>query len=70
MPPELATILLLAPIAFLGSFVYGVTGFGAGLFTIPLASHFYEMPFVLAVFALLDSVNALRVCLSQPQAIV
>ena len=70
MPPELATILLLAPIAFLGSFVYGVTGFGAGLFTIPLASHFYEMPFVLAVFALLDSVNAIRVCLSQPQAIV
>ena len=70
MPSELATILLLAPIAFLGSFVYGVTGFGAGLFTIPLASHFYEMPFVLAVFALLDSVNAIRVCLSQPQAIV
>jgi uncharacterized protein len=50
--------------------VYGVTGFGAGLFTIPLASHFYEMPFVLAVFALLDSVNAVRVCLAQPQAIV
>lgn len=70
MPPELATILLLAPIAFLGSFVYGVTGFGAGLFTIPLASHFYEMPFVLAVFALLDSVNAVRLCLSQPRAIV
>ena len=70
MPPEFATILLLAPIAFLGSFVYGVTGFGAGLFTIPLASHFYEMPFVLAVFALLDSVNAVRVCLAQPQAIV
>ena len=70
MPSELATILLLAPIAFLGAFVYGVTGFGAGLFTIPLASHFYEMPFVLAVFAVLDSVNAIRVCVAQPQAIV
>jgi uncharacterized protein len=70
MPPELGTILLLAPIAFLGSFVYGVTGFGAGLFTIPLSSHFYEMPFVLAVFALLDSVNAVRLCLSQPRATV
>jgi uncharacterized membrane protein YfcA len=70
MPSELATILLLAPIAFLGAFVYGVTGFGAGLFTIPLASHFYEMPFVLAVFAVLDSVNAIRVCLAQPRAIV
>jgi uncharacterized protein len=70
MLPAVATVLLLAPIAFLGSFVYGVTGFGAGLFTIPLASHFYEVPFVLAVFALLDSVNAVRICLSQPQAIV
>lgn len=70
MSPELATMALLAPIAFLGSFVYGVAGFGAGLFTIPLASHFYAMPFVLAVFALLDSVNAVRVCLAQPQAIV
>ena len=62
--------MLLVPIAFLGSFVYGVTGFGAGLFTIPLASHFYAVPFVLAVFAVLDSVNAVRVCLSQPRAIV
>ena len=70
MLPTVATVLLLAPIAFLGSFVYGVTGFGAGLFTIPLASHFYEVPFVLAVFALLDSVNAVRVCLARPQAIV
>ena len=70
MLPTFATVVLLAPIAFLGSFVYGVTGFGAGLFTIPLASHFYEMPFVLAVFAVLDSVNAVRVCLAQPRAIV
>ena len=70
MPSELAPIVLLAPIAFLGAFVYGVTGFGAGLLTIPLASHFYAMPFVLAVFAVLDSVNAIRVCLTQPRAIV
>ena len=62
MLPAFATVLLLAPIAFLGSFVYGVTGFGAGLFTIPLASHFYEVPFVLAVFALLDSVNDVLAC--------
>jgi len=70
MLPAVATVVFLAPIAFLGSFVYGVTGFGAGLLTIPLASHFYEVPFVLAVFAVLDSVNAVRVCLAQPQAIV
>ncbi len=67
---DLTTIVIFAPIAFLGSFVYGVTGFGAGLLTIPLASHFYASPFVLAVFALLDSVNAVRVGLSQPRAIV
>ncbi|MCP5152815.1 MAG: sulfite exporter TauE/SafE family protein [Ectothiorhodospiraceae bacterium] len=62
--------LLLAPITFLGSFVYGVTGFGAGLFTIPLASHLFELPFVLAVFALLDAVNAVRVLAAQPRAVV
>ena len=70
MSPDVTTILVLAPIAFLGAFIYGVTGFGAGLVTIPLASHFYNIPFVLAVFALLDGVNAMRICLSQPRAIV
>jgi len=67
---DLGMILLFAAIAFLGSFVYGVTGFGSGLITIPLASHFHEMRFVLAVFALLDIVNAIRVCVSQPRAVV
>jgi hypothetical protein len=52
MPPERAAILVLAPIAFLGSFVYGVTGFGARLLTIPLASHFYAMPLSMAVLVL------------------
>jgi uncharacterized membrane protein YfcA len=70
MPPDITTILIFVPIAFLGAFVYGVTGFGAGLITIPLASHFYDVPFVLAVFALLDGVNAVRITLSQPRAVV
>lgn len=64
------TVLVLAGIAFLGSFIYGVTGFGAGLITIPLASNLYEMRFVLAVYALLDLVNVVRVMLSQPRAVV
>lgn len=70
MPAELQTMLVLLPVACLGSFVYGVTGFGSALITIPLASLIYPLPFVLAVFALLDIVNALRVGLAQPQAIV
>ena len=59
-----------AAIAFIASFVYGVTGFGSGLISIPLASHFYDMRFVLAVFALIDCVNAIRVAMSQPRAVV
>jgi hypothetical protein len=33
MMHDLTTIVIFAPIAFLGSFVYGVTGLGVGLFT-------------------------------------
>ncbi|HSB69725.1 MAG TPA: sulfite exporter TauE/SafE family protein [Candidatus Methylomirabilis sp.] len=70
MPAEFQTLLVLLPVACLGSFVYGVTGFGSALITIPLASLIYPLPFVLAVFALLDIVNAVRVGLARPQAIV
>jgi uncharacterized protein len=70
MPAELQTMLVLLPVACLGSFVYGVTGFGSALITIPLASLIYPLQFVLAVFALLDIVNAVRVGLAQPHAIV
>ncbi len=70
MAVEADALVLLALIAFLGAFVYGLTGFGSGLVTIPLASHFHELPFVLAVFALLDCVNAARLSLARPQAIV
>ncbi len=61
--PQLAT---LAAIAFLGSFVYGVTGFGSSLVTIPLATHLVPLPFALAVFALMDLANALRIGLARP----
>ena len=67
---DLATILAFLPIAALGSFVYGVTGFGAGLFTIPLASHVRDVSFVLAVFALLDTINAGRLSLADPRSII
>ncbi len=66
MPDELGLLLLIAGIAFLGSLVYGITGFGSSLVTIPLATHFVPLPFALAVFALMDLANALRVGLQRP----
>src|SRR3990170_42502 len=66
MSDEVSLILTLMPIAFLGSLVYGVTGFGSGLVTIPLATHFVPLPFALAVYALMDLANALRVGLAHP----
>ncbi len=71
MPAELQTMLVLLPVASLGSFVYGVTGFGSALITVPLAYLICSLPLVvLAVFALLDIVNAVRVGLAQSHAIV
>jgi len=67
MPDDLWLLLLIAAIAFLGSLVYGMTGFGAGLVTIPLATHFVPLPFALSVFALVDFVSALRIGLQKPK---
>jgi len=67
MPDDLGLLLLIAGIAFLGSLVYGMTGFGAGLVTIPLATHFVPLPFALSVFALVDFVTALRIGLQKPK---
>ena len=61
------TLPALASIALLGSVVYGLTGFGAALVTIPLATHFVPLPFALAVFALMDLGNALRIGLQRPK---
>ena len=62
--------LALAPIAFLGALVYGITGFGAALVAIPLATHFVPLRFALAVFVLLDLANALRIGFEAPQHVV
>jgi uncharacterized membrane protein YfcA len=58
---DYATLATLALIAFGGSFVFGVTGFGSALLTIPLATHLVPLPFALAMFSLLDLANAFRV---------
>jgi hypothetical protein len=63
-PAELAA---LGAIAFAGALIFGLTGFGAALITIPLASHLVPLPFALALFALADLVSAFGVGLENPR---
>lgn len=67
MPDDIWILPLIAAIAFLGSLIYGITGFGSALVTIPLATHFVPLPFALAVFSLVDFASALRIGLQNPQ---
>src|SRR6185503_2976280 len=60
-------ILVLAAAAFAGSVVFGITGFGAALVTVPLATHFVPLPFALALFVLMDLANAFRVGFENPR---
>jgi uncharacterized membrane protein YfcA len=62
-----AAALALAPIAFLGALLHGITGFGSALVTIPLATFFVPLPFALAVFVVVDFVNVLRLGLENPR---
>src|SRR3970040_1817775 len=70
MPEGLAIEWVLVPIGFLGALVYGITGFGSALVTIPLATHFVPLPFALAVFVLQDFASALRVASGNPRHVV
>jgi len=69
-PAEAWTLAALAAIAFAGAFIFGVTGFGAALLTIPLATHLVPLPFALAMFALLDCTSAWRIGLADPKSAV
>ncbi len=60
-------LLVLAPVGFAGSVIFGITGFGAALITIPIATHVVPLPFALALFVLMDLVNALRIGLENPR---
>jgi len=62
-----AAALALAPIAFVAGFIQGITGFGSALVSIPLATYFVPLPFALAVFAIVDFVNGLRLGLENPR---
>jgi uncharacterized membrane protein YfcA len=63
-PGEIAA---LAALAFLGALIFGITGFGSALVTMPLATHLVPLPFALAVFALSDVVGSYRIGLENPK---
>jgi uncharacterized protein len=63
-PGDTAT---LAAIGLFGALIFGITGFGSALITIPLASHFVPLPFALALFAVCDLAAALRVGFENPK---
>lgn len=47
--------------------MFGLTGFGSALITMPLATHFVELQFALALYALADLSSALRIGLEHPR---
>ena len=61
-----ADYVILAAIAFLGSIVFGATGFGAALVAMPLATHLVPLKFALALYALADIANSFSVGLEKP----
>jgi len=63
-------IALLAALAFAGSLVFGVTGFGAALVIMPLATQFVALPFALALYCLMDLANSARIGLENPRRAV
>jgi len=62
-----AEYFILIPIAFAGSLVFGLTGFGSALVTMPLATHFVPLQFALPLFALADLSSALRIGFENPK---
>src|SRR5919204_3595056 len=58
---------LLAAIAFAGALIFGITGFGSSLVTIPLATHLVPLAFALPLFAVVDLCCAFSVGLENPR---
>lgn len=63
-PVEIAALVAAA---FAGSVIYGITGFGAALVTVPFATHFVPLPFALALFVLMDLANSFRIGFENPK---
>lgn len=58
---------VLAAIAFVGSIVFGATGFGAALVALPIAVQIVPLKFALPLFALADIANSFSVGLEKPK---
>lgn len=58
MPVSLESLAVAAAIVTCGYFVFGLSGFGSALVTVPVLSHMWPMQFVLPVLAMLDIVAA------------
>ncbi len=67
MPVDPVEIAALVAAAFAGSVIFGITGFGAALVTVPFATHFVPLPFALALFVLMDLANAFRIGFENPK---
>jgi uncharacterized membrane protein YfcA len=63
---SLIEIAVLVAAGFMGAVVYGLTGFGTALVTIPIATHLVSLPFALALYVLMDLANAFRLGLENP----
>lgn len=59
IPFDLPTYLILAVGVGAAYVIFGITTFGAALFTVPLLSHFFSLQFVLPLAVLLDVAAAL-----------
>ncbi len=70
MEPSWLELAALIPIAFLGALLYGITGFGSALITIPLATHVVSLPFALAIYAVVDWLTSIRVGIENRRLIV
>lgn len=66
-PAGYGEVAFLALTAFVGSVVFGITGFGAALITIPLATHVVPLPFALGLFVLMDLANSMRIGFENPK---
>jgi uncharacterized membrane protein YfcA len=60
----------IAAAAFCGALIYGLTGFGAGLVAVPIATQFVPLPFALALFVITDLSNALKIGFENPRIAV
>src|SRR3989454_12169623 len=66
-PGGARTALRRAPVALLGGLIQGLAGFGSAVGPIPPRPFFRPPPFAVAVFAVVDFANGLRLGLENPK---